>query len=236
MKQKGKDILFADLVHFIPVLITHAVVNVAEMHTRQQGRDGVLGARFSPVSGHKGSAIRDLFDKSVRSLTICLNGGHSDLTVGIAQGVRLRHDLGSVAHCSLEHRVHRVHLESDVLDTIAMLFKMMVDLLKYFSVLGTHTLNLVEGSEGRGKDEGDVAVADDMGTDSSVARLEATVGDLLEAHASDVVCRGLLCVADVPVHMVITFVAGQVVGHPVRGRGATRHSRRSHVYDMLRIK
>lgn len=58
-----------------------------------------------------------------------------------------------------------------------------------------------------------------MGADAAASCLETTVGDTLEAHAGNVVRGGLLCVAYVPVDMVIAFVAGKTRGNPIVGGG-----------------
>lgn len=62
-----------------------------------------------------------------------------------------------------------------------------MDLAQLLLFLGRAAVKLVQGAQGRGQDEGDGAVADDMRADGSVAGFEAAVGEAFEAHAGDVV-------------------------------------------------
>lgn len=84
-----------------------------------------------------------------------------------------------------------------------------MDLPQLLLFFGRAAVELVQGAQWGGQDEGDGAVADDMRADAAIAGFETAVGEAFEAHAGDVVGGGLFGVADVPVYMVVTFVAGQ---------------------------
>jgi hypothetical protein len=84
-----------------------------------------------------------------------------------------------------------------------------MDILEQFLLFRREAVDVIQRPERRTKDEGDVAVANDVRADAAASCLETAVGDALEAHAGNVVRGSLLCVAYVPVDMVIPSVAGK---------------------------
>jgi hypothetical protein len=70
----------------------------------------------------------------------------------------------------------------------------------------TVSIEILQATQRRCENESNIAIADDMGSSDPRAGLKALVSDFLESHTSDEESGGLLCVADVPVDMVVGFV------------------------------
>jgi hypothetical protein len=180
------NLLFADLVHPVVVLVTNAVVNALQKHIRQEAGDRILGS-FVTVSGEESTPVVASLNKSMSGLTIGLDSGDSDLSVLVLEGPGVRDDLGAVAHGSVEDSIDGVDLEGNVLDTVAVLLQVMVNLSQFLLFLIRETVKLVERAERGSENEGDVSIADDVRADSTMASFEATVSNAFEAHTSDVV-------------------------------------------------
>lgn len=82
----------------------------------------------------------------------------------------------------------------------------LVDLVQELCIFFAEAGALLQAAEGRCEDECDVAVPYDMRGDGPRAGFETSVCDPFKAHPCYVERGGLLCVADIPVDMVIAAV------------------------------
>lgn len=82
------NLLFANLVHLIPVLVSNTVVNAVEVHTGQEFRDRVL-CSLEAVAREESTAVVAPLKQCMCGLAIGLDSSHPDLAVLILQRLRV---------------------------------------------------------------------------------------------------------------------------------------------------
>lgn len=147
MKVEVVNILLANTVHLIPVLVTDAVVDTVQIYTGQILGDRVFGSVLRPIPGQERSRIRLALQKGVGGLSIRLDSRNPNVPVLIFEAAWRRHNLGTVGHGGLIYCVDGVNFEGDVLDAVTVLFEVLVDLAELLLLFRSEVFHLVEGAE-----------------------------------------------------------------------------------------
>jgi hypothetical protein len=87
-----------------------------------------------------------------------------------------------------------------------MRLQMRMNILQQHLLLKAMPLTILQATQRRCENKSDIAIADDMGSSNPRAGLETFECDFLESHTGNEESGGLLCIADVPVDMVVSFV------------------------------
>jgi hypothetical protein len=80
-------VVVADVLHFVPVLVAHAVVNGVELHRGQEAREGVAGLGFGAVARQEDAAVCALFDQGVGCVAVGADSGKADGAVCVGDVV-----------------------------------------------------------------------------------------------------------------------------------------------------
>lgn len=158
------------------------------------------------------------FEEGVCCLAVRLDRGNLDMAIAVLENTGLRHYLGAILECCMEHGIDIIDLKRDIFHSVTVLLDVVVNFPQLSLLLCSKALNLVLRAKRRRENEGDVAVADYMRADGPTASLQATIGDSPESHASNVIACRLLGVPNEPVYMVIAAVASEG-GSPAGWRG-----------------
>lgn len=141
------NLLLANLIHLIPILVSNTVINLGEVNTRQELCQGINNPCIITIPRQKGTMVLIPLNKRMRSLTISLDSSNLDMAILILQNLWVRNDLSAVLHSSVENSVDIINLESDIFDCIAVLLEMTVDLSQLGLFFGAETVGLLQRAE-----------------------------------------------------------------------------------------
>lgn len=175
------------------------------------GDCGGAGARGTEAR-EEGSRVRSSGNESVSGIAVCANdGGSNGAMLCILRHLGRLDGDSTLLNSLVINPLYVVDLECHILNSIAVLLQMLVNLFQKLPVFWGDGLVLWEvllRPQRRCEDESNVSVGNDVGREVSRAGLKTAIGECLEAEECGVVRSGLLRVAYVPGDVIITCKVG----------------------------
>lgn len=129
VESKSIFVILYDWFHFKISLIANNVINFCEINVRQNIVQHFF-QMMDLVARKEGTGVVDVLNESVSCVTESLDGGHHDCSIFVIHlGRRVKGD-SSISNSMLVEGLAVLHEKADVFDTIAMINKVLVHLLR----------------------------------------------------------------------------------------------------------